>query len=77
MTDFIHAIQENLKAVLVATGAVGVGVLEHLDVINGVLALVSISLGIVVAGFVIRKHRLEYRILLRKENDRREQDRIA
>ena len=76
MSDIMNAASGAKGAVTVAAGTVGIGVAEKLDLLNGFLGAISLTLGIIIGVTVLVTRWLEYKIIQRKENDRRGKDRF-
>jgi hypothetical protein len=76
MSDIMNAASGVKGAATVAAGTVGIGIAEKLDLLNGFLGAISLTLGIIIGVTVLITRWLEYKIIQRKENDIRAQDRI-
>jgi hypothetical protein len=69
MSDIANAVTGARGTVTVVTGTVGMGVAEKLDLFNGVLASISLSLGIMVGIMVLVIRWREFRAYKEVEQD--------
>jgi hypothetical protein len=67
--DITNVLSGAKGAATVAAGTVGIGIAEKLDLINGVLAIVSLSIGIIIGIIVLMTKIIELKLAESKKDE--------